>query len=128
MQRQETGRPPTRPGAAEPEYVLWTHIGAVGDLERSALLDVLADSPIGSIVRAKRANVESGRYPSTFKVSLALKDLRLVNEVAERAGRHLGVAAASRAWFERAAVAGAGDLDFSAMIATITGDGGAGAP
>ncbi|SRR6266545_2632808 len=128
MQRQETGRPPTRPGAAEPEYVLWTHIGAVGDLERSALLDVLADSPIGSIVRAKRANVESGRYPPTFKVSLALKDLRLVNEVAERAGRHLGVAAASRAWFERAAVAGAGDLDFSAMIATITGDGGAGAP
>jgi hypothetical protein len=36
MERQETGRPPTRPTApasraleaAEPEYVLWTHIGA----------------------------------------------------------------------------------------------------
>jgi 3-hydroxyisobutyrate dehydrogenase-like beta-hydroxyacid dehydrogenase len=100
---------------------------ALGDslgLDRSALLDVLADSPIGSTVRTKRANVESGRYPPNFKLSLALKDLRLVNEIAERAGRHLGVASASRDWLERAAEAGAGDLDYSAVIATITTDGG----
>jgi 3-hydroxyisobutyrate dehydrogenase-like beta-hydroxyacid dehydrogenase len=99
---------------------------ALGDalgLDRPVLLDVLADSAIGSTVRAKRAGVESGRYPPNFKLSLALKDLRLVTQLAERAGRHLGVASASRGWLERAAQAGAGDLDYSAVIATITTDG-----
>jgi 3-hydroxyisobutyrate dehydrogenase-like beta-hydroxyacid dehydrogenase len=104
---------------------------ALGDalgLDRSALLDVLADSPIGSTVRAKRANVESGTWPPNFKLTLALKDLRLVNDIADRAGRRLGVASASRAWLEQAAEASAGDLDFSAVIATITADQGSGAP
>jgi 3-hydroxyisobutyrate dehydrogenase-like beta-hydroxyacid dehydrogenase len=104
---------------------------ALGDalgLDRSPLLDVLAESPIGSTVRAKRANVESGTWPPNFKLSLALKDLRLVNDVADRAGRRLGVASASRNWLERAAEAGAGELDFSAVIATITADAGSGAP
>jgi 3-hydroxyisobutyrate dehydrogenase-like beta-hydroxyacid dehydrogenase len=104
---------------------------ALGDalgLDRSPLLDVLAESPIGSTVRAKRANVESGTWPPNFKLSLALKDLRLVNDVADRAGRRLGVASASRDWLERAAEAGAGELDFSAVIATITADAGSGAP
>src|SRR6266542_4308102 len=99
---------------------------ALGDalgLDRSALLDVLADSPIGTTVRAKRANVESGSYPPNFKLSLALKDLRLVDQTAQRAGRRLPVATASRDWLERAASSGAGDLDYSAVIATIT-DGG----
>jgi 3-hydroxyisobutyrate dehydrogenase-like beta-hydroxyacid dehydrogenase len=99
---------------------------ALGDtfgLDRSVLLDVLADSPIATTVRAKRANVESGRYPPSFKLSLALKDLRLVDELADRAGRHLAVASASRGWLEQAAKAGAGDLDYSAVITTITTDG-----
>jgi 3-hydroxyisobutyrate dehydrogenase-like beta-hydroxyacid dehydrogenase len=104
---------------------------ALGDalgLDRSALLDVLAESPIGSTVRAKRANVDSGTWPPNFKLSLALKDLRLVNDLADRAGRRLGVASASRDWLERAAEGGAGELDFSAVIATITADPGSGAP
>ncbi len=99
---------------------------ALGDalgLDRSALLDVLADSPIGTTVRAKRAGVESGSYPPNFKLSLALKDLRLVDQTAQRAGRHLPVARASRDWLERAASSGAGDLDYSAVVVTIT-DGG----
>jgi 3-hydroxyisobutyrate dehydrogenase-like beta-hydroxyacid dehydrogenase len=99
---------------------------ALGDtlgLDRAVLLDILAESPIGSTVRAKRANVESGHYPPSFKLSLALKDLRLVNEIADRVGRHLEVASATRGWLERATQAGAGDLDYSAVIATITSDG-----
>jgi 3-hydroxyisobutyrate dehydrogenase-like beta-hydroxyacid dehydrogenase len=100
---------------------------ALGDtlgLDRSVLLDVLEETAIGSTVRAKRANVESGRYPPSFKLSLALKDLRLVDQISDRAGRRLEVASASRGWLEEAAQAGAGDLDYSAVIATITGDGG----
>jgi 3-hydroxyisobutyrate dehydrogenase-like beta-hydroxyacid dehydrogenase len=99
---------------------------ALGDtlgLDRSILLDVLAESPIGTTVRAKRANVESGNYPPNFKLSLALKDLRLVNQIADRAGRHLELALASRDWLEEAAYSGAGDLDYSAVIATITAGG-----
>jgi 3-hydroxyisobutyrate dehydrogenase-like beta-hydroxyacid dehydrogenase len=99
---------------------------ALGDtlgLDRSVLLDVLAESPIASTVQGKRADVESGNYPPNFKLSLALKDLRLVTEIAAQAGRHLEVAAACRDWLERAAEAGAGDLDFSAVIPTITADG-----
>jgi 3-hydroxyisobutyrate dehydrogenase-like beta-hydroxyacid dehydrogenase len=96
---------------------------ALGDslgMDRSVLLDILAESPIGSTVRVKRANVESGRYPANFKLSLALKDLRLVTETADRSGHHLDVASATRRWLERAAQAGAGDLDYSSVIATIT--------
>jgi 3-hydroxyisobutyrate dehydrogenase-like beta-hydroxyacid dehydrogenase len=99
---------------------------ALGDdfgLERSVVLDVLADTPIASTVEAKRANVESGRYPANFKLSLALKDLNLVTRIAEAAGRRLEVAEASRDWLERAAQAGAGDLDYSAVIRTFTADG-----
>jgi 3-hydroxyisobutyrate dehydrogenase-like beta-hydroxyacid dehydrogenase len=98
---------------------------ALGDdfgLERSVVLDVLSDTPIAGTVTSKRANVESGTYPANFKLSLALKDLTLVTEIAEQNGRRLEVAAASRDWLERAAVAGAGDLDYSAVIPTITTD------
>lgn len=96
---------------------------ALGDalgLKPSTVMDVLADSPIAGTVRTKRANVESGDYPPSFKLSLALKDLRLVNQVADRAGHHLPVARATRDWLEQAAQAGASDLDFSAVVATIT--------
>ncbi len=99
---------------------------ALGDalgLDRSVLLDVLAESPIGGTVQAKRANVESGHYPPSFKLSLALKDLRLVTQIADWAGRRVRVASASRDWLEQAAENGAGDLDFSAVITTITADG-----
>jgi 3-hydroxyisobutyrate dehydrogenase-like beta-hydroxyacid dehydrogenase len=83
--------------------------------------DGLAESAIGATVKAKRANVESGDYPPAFKLSLALKDVRLVTEAAGRAGRELKVAEAARRWLEQADQAGDGQLDFSAVIATITG-------
>jgi 3-hydroxyisobutyrate dehydrogenase-like beta-hydroxyacid dehydrogenase len=96
---------------------------ALGDdfgLERSVVLDVLSDTPIASTVEAKRANVESGNYPANFKLSLALKDLNLVVQIAGRSGRRLDLAEASRDWLQQAAEAGAGDLDYSAVIPTIT--------
>lgn len=98
---------------------------ALGDdfgLDRSVVLDVLSDTPIASTVEAKRANVESGTYSANFKLSLALKDLNLVTQIADQFGRRLEVAAASRDWLERAAESGAGDLDYSAVIPTITAD------
>jgi 3-hydroxyisobutyrate dehydrogenase-like beta-hydroxyacid dehydrogenase len=95
---------------------------ALGDrlgLDRAKLLDVLAESPIGATVRAKRANLESGDYPPSFKLRHALKDIRLATEAASGHGPDLAVAVAAQGWLEQAATSGASDLDFSAVLATI---------
>jgi 3-hydroxyisobutyrate dehydrogenase-like beta-hydroxyacid dehydrogenase len=91
------------------------------ELGRTIVLDVLADSPIGPIVKAKRANIESGQFPPSFKLRHAEKDLRLVTETAAARGRDLKQAKANRAWLDEAAEHGAADLDFSAVVATIAG-------
>ena len=96
-------------------------LGEIFGLDHTVVLDVLADSPVGPTAKAKRANIESDTYPPNFKLSLALKDMRLVTEAASGTGRDLKLAEASRAWLDEAAAAGAGDLDFSAVVATILG-------
>ena len=95
-----------------------TALGDTLGLDRTTLLDILAESPIGSTVRNKRANIESGTYPPNFALRLALKDLRLVTETCTRTGLNLELAAAARDWLEQADRAGAGDLDFSAVVET----------
>jgi len=89
--------------------------------QRVLLLDALADSPIGPIVAAKRANIESDQFAPSFKLQLAAKDLKLVMEAAAARGRDLKQARANRAWLDEAAEHGAADLDFSAVVATIGG-------
>jgi 3-hydroxyisobutyrate dehydrogenase len=96
-------------------------LGESLELRRDVLLDALAGSPIGPIVAAKRANVESGDFAPSFKLRHAEKDLRLVTETAAARGRDLRQARANRAWFDEAAADGAADLDFSAVVATIGG-------
>ena len=88
-------------------------------LERNVLLDALADSPIGPIVAAKRANIESDQFAPSFKLQLAAKDMKLVMEAAAARGRDLKQARANRAWLDEAAEHGAADLDFSAVVLTI---------
>jgi 3-hydroxyisobutyrate dehydrogenase-like beta-hydroxyacid dehydrogenase len=97
-------------------------LGESLELKRETMLDVLADSPIGPIVKAKRANVESGDFSPSFKLRHAAKDLRLVTEAAAARGRELEQARANRAWLDEAAERGAADLDFSAVVATIRGE------
>ena len=97
-------------------------LGESLELKRDVMLDVLADSPIGPIVKAKRANVESGDFRPSFKLRHAEKDLRLVTEAAAARGRDLKQARANRAWLDEAAERGAADLDFSAVVATIGGE------
>src|ERR1700687_4396126 len=94
-------------------------LGESLELQRNIVLDVLADSPIGPIVKDKRANVEAGQFAPSFKLRHAAKDLRLVTETAAARGRDLKQARANRAWLDEAAEHGAADLDFSAVVATI---------
>ncbi|HYN09753.1 MAG TPA: NAD(P)-dependent oxidoreductase [Vicinamibacterales bacterium] len=97
-------------------------LGESLELKRDVLLDTLMGSPIGPIVNAKRANVESGRFAPSFRLRHAAKDLRLVMEAAAARGRDLKQARANRAWLDEAAERGAADLDFSAVVATIRGE------
>ncbi|MDQ4068516.1 MAG: NAD-binding protein, partial [Actinomycetota bacterium] len=90
-------------------------------LEEHAVLDILAESPIGATTRSKRKLIESGEYPANFKLALAAKDLRLVAEAAGQAGLELRLAPGARAWLEQADAAGLGDLDYSAVIAAVRG-------
>jgi 3-hydroxyisobutyrate dehydrogenase-like beta-hydroxyacid dehydrogenase len=88
-------------------------------LNRHMLLDALAESPIGPIVAAKRANLEARQFAPSFKLQLAAKDLRLVMEAAAARGRDLKQVEANRAWMDEAADLGAADLDISAVVAII---------
>jgi 3-hydroxyisobutyrate dehydrogenase-like beta-hydroxyacid dehydrogenase len=88
-------------------------------LDRERVLDVLAESPIATTAKGKRANVLSGRYVPNFKLGLAAKDMRLVQEAAESAGVELKVAEAARRWLDEADAAGLSELDYSAVIARI---------
>jgi 3-hydroxyisobutyrate dehydrogenase-like beta-hydroxyacid dehydrogenase len=97
-------------------------LGKARGLDRSQVLSMLEGSPLGPIVRAKRANIESGHYPPAFKLRHAAKDLRLVVEAAAAANRDVKVSSASRAWLDAAVKSGAADLDFSAVVATIVGE------
>jgi 3-hydroxyisobutyrate dehydrogenase-like beta-hydroxyacid dehydrogenase len=90
-------------------------------LDETAVLDVLSESPIGATAKSKRERIERGVYPANFKLTLAAKDLRLVTAAAEEAGLELRLAPAARAWLERADSEGLGDLDYSAVVATVRG-------
>jgi 3-hydroxyisobutyrate dehydrogenase len=96
-------------------------LGRTLGLGQSAVLDILADSPVGPIVHAKRANLEAGHYPPNFKLSLAAKDMHLVVDAARHAGVALDLARTVSLWLDEAVDHGAGELDFSAVVATILG-------
>lgn len=108
--------------------VLGASIAAVGEalalgeelgLGRATLLDMLEGSQLGPVVRAKRANIESGHYPPNFKLRHAAKDLRLVIETVDG---DLKVTKAAKFRLDEAVERGAADLDYSAVVATIVGE------
>jgi 3-hydroxyisobutyrate dehydrogenase-like beta-hydroxyacid dehydrogenase len=94
--------------------------GALG-LDLSGVMDVLVGSSIGVTARSKRSRIESGSYPPNFRLSLAVKDMDLVVETATRLGLDPRVGRAARSWFQEAEARGLGDMDYSAVIALITG-------
>jgi 3-hydroxyisobutyrate dehydrogenase-like beta-hydroxyacid dehydrogenase len=88
-------------------------------LDRKIVLDVLEASQVGAFVQQKRDAIQSGDYPPQFKLSLAAKDLRLVEEAAKRAGIDLEVASLTRTMLERAEKEGRGDQDYAALVGSI---------
>jgi len=90
-------------------------------LERSAALDVLSRSPLGSQVERRRATLESGEFPLRFRLRLARKDLELVEAAAKEALVDVRVAPVAHSWFDDATEDGWGECDYSAVLAYITG-------
>lgn len=97
-------------------------LGNALELDRDVLLDVLGRSPVGPIVSAKGGNVASGHYPPAFELRLADKDIRLVVDAAHRLGTDLRLAEATQGWMDAAVEAADGEVDFSAVVATVLGE------
>lgn len=95
---------------------------ALGDglgLSRDATFDVLAGTPVAAQAERRRPAIESGDYPTRFRLALAHKDADLVVAAATTAGVDARVAAAVQAWLADAEAAGLGDQDYSAVLAHI---------
>ena len=91
-------------------------------LDRAATLEMLAETPIGSLVPRVGPSLESGDRSPRFKLELAQKDLRVVSEEAEARGERLPLAEAAHGHFVDASKAGLAELDYTAVVAHLTGD------
>jgi len=86
-------------------------------LSRETTFEVLSTTPVAAQAERRREPFESGEYPLRFALELALKDANLISAAAE--GMDLKVARAARQWFAEAAEAGAGEDDYSSILAYI---------
>ena len=85
-------------------------------LERAVAFEVLGVTPLAAQAERRREAFESGDYPPRFALRLARKDADLVLAAARR---ELKVTRAAREWLAEAEEAGAGDEDYSAVLARI---------
>ena len=98
------------------------HLG----LEQATVLDILSGGALGVAIGRTRDAIESGDYPPRFKLSLAAKDLALVDDAGRRTGVELRLVGAARSWYDDAAAAGRAEDDYPAVIAHIRERGGEG--
>jgi 3-hydroxyisobutyrate dehydrogenase-like beta-hydroxyacid dehydrogenase len=88
-------------------------------LDEEAVVDVLADSPIGATVVSKREHLLSGSFPARFRLALAAKDAHLGLLAAGTRGVGMRLLPDAASWLDEAVAAGLGDLDYSAVTAFI---------
>jgi len=91
-------------------------LGVAAGLDRGTLVEALARTEImPAWVLGKLERLGEGDVRPAFKLDLALKDLRLVEQVADETGDDLPLLDAVRDRYEAAVTAGLGALDFSAV-------------
>lgn len=86
-------------------------------LEREAAYDVLAATPLAGQAERRRGAIESGEFPTRFRLSLARKDTDLATDAA--AGADLRLFEATRERFLEAERDGLGDEDYSVVLRRI---------
>jgi 3-hydroxyisobutyrate dehydrogenase len=87
------------------------------ELSPEATFEVLSATPLAAQAERRREPFETGEYPVRFALALALKDAELISAAA--GGIDLKVATAVRDWFEEAVGEGAGEDDYSSILAHI---------
>lgn len=93
-------------------------------LEPNVLLDVLdAGAVANPMFRGKGPRMLAGDFGVAFPLKHMSKDLGLACELARGSGLDPTVAAATAAVYVRSLAAGDGDLDFSALLKTVAGEG-----
>jgi 3-hydroxyisobutyrate dehydrogenase-like beta-hydroxyacid dehydrogenase len=105
-----------------------SHIALLGEalafgqalgLERGKLLGVLAGGGGRSVMLdAKREMIERGEFPAKFRLSLALKDAKLIEKAGRASGRNFLFAPAVRKSYALAAHEGHAAEDFAAVVLT----------
>ena len=88
-------------------------------LDQGTVVPVLLDSPIGPAMSRKLDKIERDHYTPSFKLSLMLKDMRLVLDAAARRGVELKLGQGATQWIDQAEQQGLGDYDYSAVVAHI---------
>jgi 3-hydroxyisobutyrate dehydrogenase-like beta-hydroxyacid dehydrogenase len=88
-------------------------------LSRETAFEVLEATPLASQVERRRDAIAGGEYPPRFPLALARKDADLIAEAAAASALDLRLAAAARSWLRDAEEAGAGERDYSAVLAHI---------
>ena len=86
-------------------------------LATDATFEVLSATPLAAQAERRRKPFETGEYPLRFALALGLKDADLISVAAD--GLDLKVAAAVRDWFAEAVEQGAGEDDYSSILAHI---------
>ncbi|GBD46716.1 3-sulfolactaldehyde reductase [bacterium HR41] len=93
-----------------------TALASALDVDHGVLLDLLAQTPVGSPYAGIKGELMRSRsYPVSFALDLAAKDLELVTEARELLALDGHLADATRKLFEQAKEAGLGSFDLSAV-------------
>jgi 3-hydroxyisobutyrate dehydrogenase len=91
-------------------------------LEPEATYHVLSTTPLRATAERRRPAIDAGLFPKRFALSLARKDADLIVSAGTARGLDLGVAHAVWSWLARAEQRGAGDSDYTAVLAEILND------
>ncbi len=87
------------------------------ELDWSTCLEVLrAGAAYSAVMDTKGEKMITGDFTPQARLSQHLKDVRLMLEAAQRTGIELPLSNVHRSLLERAAAAGLGDLDNSAVL------------
>jgi 3-hydroxyisobutyrate dehydrogenase-like beta-hydroxyacid dehydrogenase len=87
-------------------------MGRKGGLGNAAMMDVICQSAVASLLQYKRDMVIDGSYAPAFAVNQIMKDLDIIGEVSRQDHCPMPLAAQVRQQYEAAFVNGCGDLDF----------------
>ncbi len=88
-------------------------------LPRPAAFHVLATTPLAEQAQRRRDCLDSGQFPTRFRLALARKDADLMLAAAGSAGRELRLLPAVRSWLADAEQHGRGEQDYTAVLAAI---------